>query len=89
MSYRLMTMKARIQMRADAYAAGFVEGSDRGYASGFEDGLKHAENHCFELPDIEPELSQPPVRPDAEAERLRGRMLDLDPYEPIQREDTP
>lgn len=73
----------------------------RGYLDGFVAGMRHAENHSFRLPDIEPELSIPDpevpttsvkhsVRPDAEAEHLRASMLDLDPYEPITpREDTP
>lgn len=61
-----------------------------GYAAGYKAGEQDRGVHSFPLADDEADAALSDearariygARPDAEAERLRARMLDLDPYSP-------
>jgi hypothetical protein len=101
-----MKLRRRIDRVEEAkriLLANRVDGFTIGYEAGFKAGMRHAENHCFALPDVEPSaedlkrqaaadrrteeqrakvLAARSTRPDAEAERLRGALLDDEPPEP-------
>jgi hypothetical protein len=76
MRFQLPATKARNREVAAAYALGFA------------DGMRHAENHSFALPDIEPTADDLEQGREANCTEWSD-PLDLDPYTPIIPKENP